>query len=44
MGKRTEEFEEKLDNKLAKLAPKGKDAVRTNTWLGAVAATMATGF
>ena len=44
MGKRTEEFEEKFDNKLAELAPKGKDAVRTNAWLGTVAATMATGF
>lgn len=44
MGKRTEEFEEKFDNKLAELAPKGKEAVRANTWLGAVAATMATGF
>lgn len=44
MGKRTEDFEEKIDNKIAELNPKGKDATRTNTWFGAVAATMATGF
>lgn len=44
MGKKLDNFEEKLDEKIDSLAPTGKNKLMTNLWLGACAATMATGF
>lgn len=45
MDPKTEAFEKKIDDTIAKFLPQDKqEKNRTNAWLGTVAATFATGF